>query len=158
MPKIICRWCGAEYFAHNENRQHCRRTNCRNEEIESQLKSLSELFSLVLRHGIRAMIEVRLPGNDTIGKQAKIISSGSIGKKIFPEHESMEHMKKQIHDTMDYFRSLLWKNIKGNFRIKTRKGGKIETDVTHEMFTEIKNPVILSDNKIILLKDLSKNI
>lgn len=158
MPKIICGWCGSEYFAHNENRNHCRRSSCRNKEIESQLKDLSELFSLILRHGIRALVEIRLPGNDTIGRQAKIVSSGTINRKIFPEPESPEDFEKQVYDATDYFRSLLWKNIKGNFKVKTRKGGVIQTDITHEMFTEIKNPVILSDNKIILLQDLSKNL
>ncbi len=111
------------------------------------------MFGMILRHGIEAEIEIRLPGNDTLGKQAKIMSSGDLNKKICNQNVANEGFEDQIEGLQEYFRSLLWKQIKGNFEIKTMKGGVLETKCPHEMFTSIEKPMILGHNKIILMQD-----
>lgn len=153
MAEIKCTWCGSTYTAYNENRRHCTRSSCRDSEIEINLEYLAQLFGMILRHGIEADVEIRLPGNDTLGKQAKIISSGDIHEKISSQEMINKGFEGQIDDLKEYFRSLLWKKIKGNFEIKTKKGGVIDTRCPHEMFTSIERPMILGRNKIILTKE-----
>ena len=153
MAEIKCNWCGSTYTAYNENRRHCTRSSCRDKEIEINLEYLAQLFGMILRHGIEATVEIRLPGNDTLGKQAKIISSGDIGEKISSQATINKGFEHQIEGLKEYFRSLLWKKIKGNFEIKTKKGGVIDTRCPHEMFTSIERPIILGRNKIILTND-----
>ena len=78
------------------------------------------------------------------------MSSGDIGEKISSQDTINKGFEPQIEDLKEYFRSLLWKKIKGNFEIKTEKGGAIGSRCPHEMFTSIERPVILGRNKIIL--------
>lgn len=149
MAEITCRWCSAKYLAHSENRNHCKRNSCRQKEIEENLTDLSKLVSLILRHKIEMDVEIRLPGNDTIGKQAKINSSGNIEMIIKKNGEAIDDPKNYIKKLISYFRSLLWKGIKGNFIIKTDNDGKIINIIPHETFVSIKDPFILGDNKLI---------
>lgn len=149
MANITCIWCGSQYKAFSDNRRHCKNRDCRQKEIEANLNDLSKLISMVLRHKIATDIELRLPGNDTIGKQAKINSSGNIDINIKKNGEPGTDLNKQILTLKSYFRSLLWKGIKGNFMLKTNGNGKIYNIIPHETFVNIKNPVILGDNKLI---------
>ena len=153
MAEIKCKWCSSTYTAYNQNRKHCTRSACRDNEIEFNLNYLGNMFGMILRHGIEAKVEIRLPGNDTLGKQAKIISSGDLDQKIAHQDIVYEGFEDQIEGLQEYFRSLLWKQVKGNFEINAMKGGVLEKKCLHEMFTSIEKPMILGHNKIILMQD-----
>ncbi len=61
--------------------------------------------------------------------------------------------EKHIQKIKDYFRSLLWKRIKGNFIVSTSETGEVNNIIPHETFSTIKNPLILGANKIIYTMD-----
>jgi len=149
MAKINCVWCNCDYSAFSENRRHCKKPACRNREIEENINDLSGLIALILRHRIKADIEIRLPGNDTIGKQAKLNSLGNIDELIRREPINNANVKGQLLKVKKYFSALLWKNIKGNFIVKTNEEAVVEDMIFQETFITIKNPVILGNNKII---------
>lgn len=149
MPKIKCVWCGCDYKAFNDNRRHCKKISCRNSEIEENLKDLSKLISPILRHRIKASSEIRLPGNDTFGKQVKINANGSISEAIKKKEIILSTVEEQVEQILKYFRDLLWKGIKGNFIVKTDENGIVDDIVSHEIFVTTKDPVIFGNNKVI---------
>jgi len=149
MPNIKCVWCGSDYRSFNDNRRHCKKLSCRNSEIEENLSCLSKLISPILRHKIKTDSEIRLPGNDTIGKQVKINANGTINERIKNKEIAFFTVEKQVGRVLKYFRDLLWKGIKGNFIIKTDENGTVDNIITHEIFVMTKNPVIFGNNKII---------
>jgi len=149
MAEITCVWCSSTYSAFSDNRRHCKRPECRRKEIDDNLKYLIDLISMILRHKIEADIEIRLPGNDTIGKQAKLNSLGDIRQLIKKEPINNINIQNQIKNLREYFKSLLWKGIKGNFIVKINSGGEIEDIISQETFVTLKDPIVLGNNKIV---------
>jgi len=144
--KIKCSWCGSLYASGNTNRTHCRKPDCRKKEIDKSLRYLSSLIGLILRYDIISTIEINLPGNDTIGRQAKISSFSTLKKPIQKKPEINGVIEDQTEKIREYFSSLLWKGIRGNFFIKTEEGGNVNDHISHEMFTFVEKPSVLGNN------------
>jgi len=151
MPGITCKWCQGKYAAYNNGRKHCTRPECRTKEIESNLHDLNSYFGILINNNIVATIEIRCPGNDNFGNQIKAITHGNInGGGIKNQNPVSNNVKtNQLTFLIDYFRPILWKGLKGNFIINTEENGIINPDILNESFTNIDNPVVLGNNKLI---------
>ncbi len=154
MPKFVgsteisCIHCGKPYVAYKKGRTHCRGESCRSKEIKNQLDDFKYFIELFCRNKIEAIIEIRFPGNDKLSRDAKVesVSFLSVGLKdpasSVPDGISLDKL-------IDYFRPVLWKGVKGNFRIKILKDGTIDPKISNETFAEIANPVIIGNNLIV---------
>lgn len=151
--KIKCQYCGNLYVANKKTRSHCRRTDCRDKEIERQLSMLQVLFGLFCDNNIEAKIEIRLPGNDKISYEAKVdsISNLSDTNNTNPKEIKKEKNIEEVHllKLISYFKMLLWKGIKGNFIINTFKNGTINPKVLNQTFTPLSMPVIIGNNLLV---------
>jgi len=152
--KINCIHCGKPYIAFKKGRTHCRSQACRLKEIKSQLDDFKYFVELFCKNKIEATIEIRFPGNDKLSRDAKIESVSLLNGGL-KEISSDTPIGISLDELIDYFRPVLWKGVKGNFRIKTLKGGTIDPKIFNETFAEIANPVIIGNNLIV--KGQSKN-
>lgn len=118
--------------------------------ISESLNKLEDILLICLRHNIDAIIEIRLPGNYTIGNQIKILSKSNIFNEIKIGDLTNLETNEKLNKIKNYFRTMLFKNIKGNFKIKINSG-TIEEDVYAETFASIlNNPFsVMGNNKII---------
>lgn len=148
MPEIICKWCKAKYQAYNNNRSHCSRPDCRNREIESNLKMLRNCIDMLLRHSIVAEVELRCPGNDTFGQQVRVKSEGYLYNDFNGKDTTVEtaDIIKELKMITNYFRPILQKGLKGNFICGTNADGRIDIKILNEIFTSLKEPAILGNN------------
>ena len=146
--EITCTYCGKPYMAYKKGRTHCRNANCRSREIKKQLDELEYFVELFCKDKIEATVELRFPGNDKLSRDAKIDSISYLQNGL-KEKASDNPVGISLHELIDYFRPILWKGVKGNFKIKTLKDGTIDPIILNETFTEIANPVIIGNNLII---------
>ena len=146
--KIICQYCKKPYTAYKKGRTHCRDLNCRSKEINSQLDDLEYFIGLFCKDKIEATIELRFPGNDKLSKDAKINSVSYLGNDAPPFLDILTNGISP-RELINYFRPILWKGVKGNFRIQTLRSGTISFEISNETFTKIANPVIVGNNLII---------
>ena len=146
--RIICNYCGKPYKAYKKGRTHCRNPECRSKEIKKQLDDLEYFIELFCINKIEATIELRFPGNDKLSRDAKIDSVSSFENEL-EEKDSNVPTGIGLRELIDYFKPILWKEVKGNFRIKILKNGTVDPKILNETFTEIANPVIIGNNMII---------
>jgi len=158
MPEITCRWCKQKYIAHNDTRKHCRAISCRNEEITYNLNLLVNYIDMILRHRIVAEIEIRCPGNDTLGRQVKIKSKGYINDSVITNNVRSNKKNKavELNNLRNYFKHILQKGIKGNFIIKTLAEGIIENIILNESFGMLDKPVVFGNNLLIIQQKFNK--
>lgn len=153
MPQIICKWCGKQYQAFNNNRGHCSKIECRTKEIEQNLLTLSGYFSTLLRHGVIAQVELRCPGNDCFGAQVKITTESCINYALKDKPPEKQEIQESVDMLVDYFRPILKKGVKGNFIVKTLSDGKIDEVILNQSFTSFREPEnILGNNCFISRK------
>ena len=147
---IICKHCGQEYGANKRNRTHCRKTACRNKEIEYQVKELQDLFNMLTNNRIEATVEIRLAGNDKISPEAKVDSVTNLNNDIVTEKKvSFNKSNIVLSKLGSYFKKLLWKGVKGNFIIKTNTDGLIDSRIFNQTFLLIAKPIIIGNNLLI---------
>jgi len=146
--KIKCRHCGNDYFAYKKGRTHCRRMSCRTKEIKKQLLELECFIELFCNNHIEAIVEVRLAGNDKLSPEAKIESFSILGAG-FQEKNNQETGGIKLNELISYFEPLLWKEIRGNFIIKTLSDGTVYQKLLSQTFTNIANPIIIGNNIIV---------
>jgi len=147
--RIICRYCGKSYKAYKKGRTHCRNPECRAKEIKKQLDDLEYFIRLFCINKIEAVIELRFPGNDKLSRDAKIDSVSSFENELEETTDSNASVGVGLQGLIGYFKPVLWKEVKGNFRIKILKNGTVDPKILNETFTEIANPVIIGNNMII---------
>ena len=148
--KIKCQYCGNIYAANKKNRSHCRRSACRDKEIQRQLAQLLAMLEMLCINNIKSCIEIRLAGNDKISHEAKIESTSNInGEDIDNNIISNTNDGVMPPMLMPYFRILLWKGIKGNFIIKTYDNGTIDPNILNQTFTPLSTPMIIGNNMLI---------
>ena len=151
--KIKCRYCGNIYAANKKNRSHCRRSACRDKEIQRQLSQLQAMLEMLCSNNIKACVEIRLAGNDKISHEAKIESISNIAKDIITNLNGNDSNKNKngvmSEDLMPYFRILLWKGIKGNFIITIYDNGTIDPNILNQTFTPLSMPTIIGNNMLV---------
>jgi len=151
--KIVCVHCGKDYFANKKGRTHCRRNSSRAAEIRNQLSDLKAFVEIFCINKIEAVIEIRLPGNDKLGPEAKIDSLSLLNKNIKEEfcEEKSNHAAAgiKLDELITYFEPLLWKGAKGNFIIETLGDGTLSPKLLSQTFSSISNPVIIGNNLIV---------
>jgi len=148
--KIKCKYCNNIYMANKKNRSHCRRSICRDKEIQYQLMQLQSLLEMLCSNNIVSKIEIRLAGNDKISHEAKIDSISDLS--FNGENNSIEKIKKDGVTPLKlipYFRVLLWKGVKGNFIIETYDNGTINPRILNQTFTPLSMPMIIGNNLLI---------
>ena len=148
--KINCRFCNKPYTAYRSSRSHCSRSDCREKAIKESLDELCGYFSILLRYQIVADVEIRCPGNDTFGKQVRAHTEGHLGAL---DHNKGPALSKPPATSLDllsvYFTPILWKQIKGNFILKTLADGTIDNVVVSDAFSDLKSPVVLGKNLLL---------
>ena len=152
--KIKCRYCGNIYVANKKNRSHCRRSACRDKEIQRQLSQLQAMLEMLCTNNIKAYVEIRLAGNDKISHEAKIESISNVAKGVVVAirgNTNNNKNKKGVmsEDLMPYFRILLWKGIKGNFIITIYDNGTIDPNILNQTFTPLSMPTIIGNNMMV---------
>lgn len=147
--KIKCQYCGNIYMANKKNRSHCKRSACRDKEIQRQLSQLQIMLEMLCTNNIKSCVEIRLAGNDKISHEAKIESVSNVkGEEIIDSNnDSMNGVAPII--LMPYFRRLLWKGIKGNFIINTHGNGFVDPNILSQTFTLLSAPMIIGNNMLI---------
>lgn len=145
--KIKCQYCGNIYEANKKNRSHCRRSICRNKEIQHQLTQLQIMLEMLCSNNIKAKIEIRLAGNDKISHEAKIDSISNLLNNDTTNNKDNESIN--IKTLIAYFRVLLWKGIKGNFIINTYDNGTIDPNILNQTFTLLSAPILIGNNVLI---------
>ena len=135
-------------MANKKGRTHCRRTECRRKEIRNQLNDLKSFIELFCKNNIEAIIEIRLPGNDKLGPEAKIDSFSILGEG-FREKNNHQAGGIKLEELILYFDILLWKMIRGNFVIKILSDGTVDPKLPSQTFTSIIDPVIIGNNLIV---------
>lgn len=146
--KIKCRYCGNNYFAYKKGRTHCRRTTCRMREIKKQLSELERFIELFCNNHIESIVEIRLAGNDKLSPEAKIESFSILGEG-FQEKNNQDTGGIKLNELISYFEPLLWKEVRGNFIIKTLSDGTVYQKLLSQTFTNIANPIIIGNNIIV---------
>ena len=144
-------------MASKKSRTHCRRPECRRKEIRNQLNDLKNFIELFCKNRIEATIEIRLPGNDKLGPEAKIDSFSILGKN-FNEKNNQHIGGIKLDELIAYFERLLWKKIKGNFIILVLSDGTVDSKLPSQTFTSITDPIIIGNNLIVSgeLKQIEK--
>ena len=146
--KIKCGYCRNDYLSFKKGRTHCRRTSCRTKEIQKQLLELECFIELFCNNHIEAIVEVRLAGNDKLSPDAKIESFSILGEG-FLEKNNQETGGIKLNELISYFEPLLWKEIRGNFIIKTLSDGTVYQKLLSQTFTNVANPIIIGNNIIV---------
>jgi len=146
--KITCVHCGNIYVANKKGRTHCRRTGCRAKEIRTQMDNLKAFVEMFCLNKIEAVIEIRLPGNDKLGPEAKI-DSFSILTRNLEEKNNNNTGGLKLDELITYFEPLLWKGIKGNFIVSTLADGTLSPKLLSQTFTSISDPVVIGNNLIV---------
>ena len=150
--KIKCQYCGNIYAANKKNRSHCRRSACRDKEIQRQLSQLQIMLEMLCTNNIKSCVEIRLAGNDKISHEAKIESVSNVAKE---EENNNSNIATPVNEgvapsaLMPYFRILLWKGIKGNFIITVYDNGTIDPNILNQTFTPLSAPMIIGNNMLI---------
>ena len=150
--KIKCQYCGNIYVANKKNRSHCRRSACRDKEIQRQLSQLQIMLEMLCTNNIKSCVEIRLAGNDKISHEAKIESVSNVAKE---EENNNSNIATPVNEgvapsaLMPYFRILLWKGIKGNFIITVYDNGTIDPNILNQTFTPLSAPMIIGNNMLI---------
>jgi hypothetical protein len=147
--KIKCRYCGNVYAANKKNRSHCRRSACRDKEIQRQLSQLQAMLEMLCTNNIKACVEIRLAGNDKLSHEAKIESISNVAKGIVVTTPTKNGGGVMPETLMPYFRILLWKGIKGNFVINIYGNGTIDPNILNQTFTPLAMPMIIGNNLLI---------
>ena len=146
--KIKCQYCGNIYMANKKNRSHCKRSACRDKEIQCQLSQLQAMLEMLCINNIKSCVEIRLAGNDKISHEAKIESISNVkGEEIIDSNNDMDGVVPAI--LMPYFRRLLWRGIKGNFIINTHDNGFVDPNILNQTFTPLSAPMIIGNNMLI---------
>ena len=146
--KIICIYCKKPYMAYKKGRTHCRAQNCRSKEINKQLDNLGYLIELFCKNKIEASIEFRFPGNDKLSQDVKVNSISRIEEGL-EEKRVDGPIGISLVELINYFRPVLWKEVKGNFIVKILEDGTIGPQIFNETFAKIANPVIIGNNLIV---------
>lgn len=154
MPEIKCIYCKKTYSAFREKRSHCSRPECRGHAIDHALDQLREYVGIFLRHRIEAEIEIRCPGNDGFGKQARSSTKGHLGD-LETKQDCDPSPQTDLDMLSTYFSPILWKGIKGNFIIRTLDTGKVDQVILNDTFSDLKDPVVLGNNLLLSHRNIS---
>jgi hypothetical protein len=113
---------------------------------------------MILRHKIVAEIEIRCPGNDTLGRQVKIKSKGYINVSVITNNvrSNKKDTVSDLNNLRNYFKHILQKGIKGNFIIQTLTEGIIENVIVNESFGMLDKPVVFGNNLLIIQQNFNK--
>ena len=136
-------------MANKKNRSHCKRSGCRDKEIQRQLSQLQIMLEMLCTNNIKSCVEIRLAGNDKISHEAKIESVSNVAKDINSNIVPSINEGVTPSALIPYFRILLWKEIKGNFIITIYDNGTIDPNILNQTFTPLSAPMIIGNNMLI---------